>query len=73
VADHLPEKDKEWVDATLVRAFGYAGHKHGLANARELAKPLDRTHPAQPPRYGRGWRRCSPSPGSVSTAGSLRR
>jgi putative transposase len=73
VADHLPEKDKEWVDAKLVRACGHAGHKQGLANARELANLLDKTHPAQPPRCGRGWRRCSPSPGSVSTAGSLRR
>lgn len=45
VADHLPDKDKEWVDAKLVKAFGHADPDQGLRNARELATLLDKSHP----------------------------
>lgn len=45
VADHLPEKDKAWVDAKLVKAFGHADPEQGLRNARELASLLAKTHP----------------------------
>lgn len=45
VADHLPEKDKAWVDAKLVKAFGHPDPDHGLANAKALAGLLDKTHP----------------------------
>ncbi len=45
LADHLPEKDKAWVDTKLVKAFGHADPDQGLANARELAALLDKTHP----------------------------
>ena len=45
VADHLPEKDKAWVDAKLVKAFGHPDPAQGLANAKALAGLLDKTHP----------------------------
>jgi putative transposase len=45
VADHLPEKDKEGVDAKLVKAFGHPDPEQGLRNARQLAGLLDKTHP----------------------------
>jgi hypothetical protein len=45
VADHLPEKDQAWVDAKLVKAFRHPDPEQGLANARQLAGLLDRTHP----------------------------
>jgi transposase-like protein len=34
VADHLPDKDKAWVDAKLVKAFGHADPDTGLRNAK---------------------------------------
>jgi putative transposase len=45
VADHLPDKDKDWVNAKLVRAFGHPDPEQGLRHARELAGLLDKTHP----------------------------
>jgi putative transposase len=45
VADHLPDKDKEWVDAKLVKAFGHPDPEQGLRNARDLAAALERVHP----------------------------
>lgn len=45
VADHLPEKEKAWVDAKLVKAFGHADPDHGLRNAKHLAGLLDKTYP----------------------------
>jgi putative transposase len=45
VADHLPDKDKEWVDAKLVKAFGHPDPAQGLRNARDLASALERVHP----------------------------
>jgi putative transposase len=45
VADHLPDKDKAWVDAKLVKAFGHPHPDQGLCNAKHLAAQLDKTHP----------------------------
>jgi transposase-like protein len=45
VAEHLPDKEKEWVDAKLVKAFTHADPQQGLANARHLATLLDKGYP----------------------------
>lgn len=45
VADHLPEKEKAWVDAKLVKAFNHPDPEIGLKNARHLAGLLDKAHP----------------------------
>lgn len=45
VADHLPDKEKAWVDAKLVKAFGHADPELGLRNAKHLASLLDKAHP----------------------------
>jgi len=45
VADHLPDKEKPFVDAKLVKAFGHPDPDRGLANARALAASLERSHP----------------------------
>jgi transposase-like protein len=45
VADHLPDKEKAWVDAKLVKAFNHPDPDIGLKNARHLAGLLDKTHP----------------------------
>jgi len=45
VADHLPEKEKGWVDAKLVKAFGHPDPEIGLKNARHLAGLLDKAYP----------------------------
>lgn len=45
VADHLPEKEKEWVDAKLVKAFVHPDPDQGLRNAKHLAGLLDDTYP----------------------------
>ncbi|HEY3037080.1 MAG TPA: transposase, partial [Streptosporangiaceae bacterium] len=37
VAEHLPEREKLWVDARLVKAFGHPDPAQGLRNARHLA------------------------------------
>ena len=46
VADHLPERERELVDAKLVRAFPHPDPELGLRAARELASALQRTHPS---------------------------
>ena len=38
VADHLPAKEKEWVDAKLVKALTHPDPEQGLHNARHLAE-----------------------------------
>ena len=43
IADHLPDKDKAWVDAKLVKAFGHPGPDTGLRNAKSLAGQLDKS------------------------------
>lgn len=73
VADHLPDKEKAWVDVKLVKAFGHPDPEQGLRNARHLAGLLEKSYPARLPPCVRDWRRCSPSPGSASTAGSRQR
>src|SRR6266542_1364496 len=45
VADHLPDKEKPFVDAKLVKAFGHPDPDLGLRNAQALATSLERTHP----------------------------
>jgi putative transposase len=45
VAEHLPEKEKRWVDAKLVKAFTHPDPQQGLRNARHLATLLDKGHP----------------------------
>jgi putative transposase len=45
VADHLPDKEKAFVDAKLVKAFTHPDPDLGLRNARDLATSLERTYP----------------------------
>lgn len=45
VADHLPDREKAWVDAKLVKAFNHPDPESGLKNARHLAGLLDKAHP----------------------------
>ncbi len=45
VADHLPDKEKSWVDAKLVKAFNHPNPDLGLRNAKHLAGLLDKAHP----------------------------
>ena len=46
VADHLPDKDKDWVDAKLVKAFNHPDPAQGLHNVQHLATQLDKTYPS---------------------------
>lgn len=45
VADHLPDKEKAWVDAKLVKAFNHPDPDLALRNAKHLAGLLDKAHP----------------------------
>jgi putative transposase len=45
IAEHLPDKDKDWVDAKLVKAFGHPDPEQGLRNAKQLAAQLDKSYP----------------------------
>jgi transposase-like protein len=45
VADHLPEKEKAWVDAKLVKAFTHPDPQQGLRNAVHLAGLLEKAYP----------------------------
>jgi transposase-like protein len=45
VADHLPDKEKPFVDAKLVKAFGHPDPDQGQANAKALAASLERSYP----------------------------
>ncbi len=45
VADHLPDKEKAWVDAKLVKAFNHPDPELGLRNAKHLAGLLEQAHP----------------------------
>ena len=45
VADHLPDKEKAWVDAKLVKAFHHPDPDLGLRNAKHLAGLLEKAHP----------------------------
>ena len=46
VADHLPDKDKAWVDAKLVKAFNHPDPDAGLRNAKHLAAQLEKNYPS---------------------------
>jgi putative transposase len=45
IADHLPDKEKAWVDAKLVKAFNHPDPDTGLRNAKSLAAQLDKNYP----------------------------
>src|SRR3954470_587997 len=45
IADHLPDKEKVWVDAKLVKAFNHPDPDAGLRNAKSLATQLQKSHP----------------------------
>jgi transposase-like protein len=45
VAEHLPESERGWVDAKLVRALANPDAAAGLRDAKALATALDRKHP----------------------------
>ena len=46
LADHLPDKDKQWVDAKLVKAFAHPDPEQGLRNVKSLAAQLDKNYPS---------------------------
>ena len=48
IADHLPDKDKQWVDAKLVKAFGHPDPDTGCATPKSLPRNLIRATPARP-------------------------
>jgi putative transposase len=45
VAEHLPDKEKDWVDAKLVKAFTHPDPDQGLRNARHLGTLLGKGYP----------------------------
>lgn len=65
VAEHLPERERDLIDRTLVRAFTHPDPDLGERAARDLATSLDRTHPSPPRASARASRRCSPSAASA--------
>src|SRR3974390_1812158 len=46
VAEHLPNKDKDWVDAKLAKAFGHPDPEAGLRNTKSLAAQLAKSYPS---------------------------
>src|SRR6201993_1243390 len=46
LGEHLPDKDKAWVEAKLVKAFNHPDPDTGLRNAKSLAAQLDKTYPS---------------------------
>jgi len=54
VADHLPDREKAWVDAKLVQAFNHPDPDLGLRNAKHLAGLLDKAHPGAASSLGEG-------------------
>jgi putative transposase len=45
LADHLPDTQKAWVDAKLVKAFNHPDPEQGLRNVKSLAAQLAKTYP----------------------------
>jgi putative transposase len=45
VADHLPERERGWVDGRLARAFNQADADTGLRQAKDLARQLETRWP----------------------------
>jgi len=62
VADHLPDKEKAWVDAKLVKAEATPTPSLGCATPGTSPGCLSAPTPVPRTRCGKGWRRCSPSP-----------
>jgi transposase-like protein len=46
LADHLPDKEKAWADAKLVKAFGHPDPEQGRRNAVHLAGLLEKSYPS---------------------------
>jgi putative transposase len=46
IADHLPDKEKAWVDAKLVKAFNHPDPDTGQRNAKSLAAQLGKNYPS---------------------------
>jgi transposase-like protein len=46
VAEHLADKDKDWVDAKLAKAFGHPDPEAGLRNAKGIAAQLSKSYPS---------------------------
>jgi putative transposase len=46
IADHLPDKEKAWVEAKLVKAFNHPDPDTGLLNAKGLAAQLEKNYPS---------------------------
>jgi putative transposase len=46
LGEHLPDKDRAWVDAKLVKAFNHPDPEQGLRNAKSLAAQLDKAYPS---------------------------
>jgi putative transposase len=46
LGEHLPDKDRAWVDAKLVKAFNHPDPEQGLHNAKSLAAQLDKAYPS---------------------------
>ena len=74
IADHLLDKKKRrgWTPSWSRRSTTPTPTP-GCAMPKASPRNCKRVTPVQPRRCGRGWRRCSPSPGWASTAASPRR
>ena len=70
LADHLPDKEQAWVDASWSRRSATPTPSRGCATPNTLPGNWIRTTPVRPCRCAKDSRRCSPLPGSASTAGS---
>ncbi len=68
VADHLPERERGWVDTKLGRIFANPDPRPGYATRRPSRPPWPASTRVPPRRCARVWRRCSPSPGWASPA-----
>jgi transposase-like protein len=73
VAEHLPETERGWVDAKLVRALANPDAAAGLRDAKAPPPCWNANTPAPLPPCARDCRSCSPPPASASPAPSPRR
>jgi transposase-like protein len=58
--EHLPERDREPVNARLRRAWTETDHDHALERLSALAVELDRAHPGAAASLREGSRRRRP-------------
>jgi transposase-like protein len=72
IADHLPDKEKAFIDAKLVKAVGHPDPDLGLRNPRGWPPAWNAATPVPPRRCAMDSTGCSPSPGSATTAASPR-